>query len=122
MNTNETKHAAWWEALVALDVMAGGTLALVAGWAWLVCEVNGGGACGCLLWLLPAGGLLAAAGAMLADGTPTAVRGALGCKFAAAALLAVTAATHFSETGTIGWPGLGVALVLLDVALTARDR
>ncbi|MGL4553374.1 MAG: hypothetical protein ACRC33_19580 [Gemmataceae bacterium] len=118
MNVNGTRNAPWWEAMVAFDVLAGGSLALVAGWAWLVCEVTGG-ACGCLL-LLPAGALVAAAGVMLADGTDAARRAAVGFKLVAAALLAAGAVVAFSETGSPGWAGPGAALVLAEAGVLAR--
>src|SRR5215213_10130415 len=85
-----TKPTPWREAVITFDVFAGGALTLVAGWAWLVCEVNGG-ACPSLLWMLPAGALLATSGALVGDGTAPALLAALLCKLASAGLLGVAA-------------------------------
>jgi hypothetical protein len=59
---------AWREPMAAANLMLGGGLALVAGWAWLVCEAShpGGALCGpTLAGLLISGILLAASGCVL---------------------------------------------------------
>ena len=118
MNANGTRHAPWWEAMVTFDVLAGGSLALVALWAWLVCEVAG--ASGSLLFLLPAGALVATSGALLADGTQPALGTAFYAKVVAAGLLGLAALAQLNETGLPGWPGLGAGLVLAEAGLIAR--
>lgn len=114
---NDVSNRPWREALVAFDVLGGGSLTLVAAWAWLVCEVNGGGACACLLLLLPAGAILAGSGVLIADGSREAGAAALLCKAAVAALLMVSAATHLLETGSPGWPALAAAVVIGEAAV-----
>ncbi len=58
----------WREPVAAVNVMLGAGLALVAGWAWLVCEARHPGEVRCgptLAGLLLAGLLYAAAGCVL---------------------------------------------------------
>jgi hypothetical protein len=116
MNANGTRNAPWWEAMVTFDVLAGGSLALVALWASLVCEVSGS-----LLFLAAAGALVAASGALLADGTQAALGTALYAKVAAATLLGLAACAEVSLGGLPGWQGLGAGLVLAEAGLLARE-
>lgn len=71
----------WREAVAAVNVSLGAGLALVGGWAWLVCEARhpGGGQCGPTLACLTAAGLLLAlAGLALTLDIPWAARAAFG--------------------------------------------